>query len=183
MMSFVQIVALVLAFAAAAPPAGFELSSTAFKNGGAIPQKYSYTGYGCTGHNISPELRWSGAPAGTKSFALTMFDSDARSGVGWWHWVVYNIPGDAVHLATGAGAASGDLMPSEATQGRNDFQTVGYGGPCPPSGDSAHHYHFTLYALDAELSGLSPLTSGPTLVAALHGHILGKAELTGVFQR
>jgi Raf kinase inhibitor-like YbhB/YbcL family protein len=184
MMSLVQTVVLAVAFAAATtlPPA-FELSSTAFKDGGAIPHQYSYAGYGCTGRNISPELRWSGAPAGTKTFALTVFDPDARNGVGWWHWIVYNIPADTAHLATGAGAPSGDLMPSQATQGRNDFQTVGYGGPCPPSGDSAHHYHFTLYALDAELTGLSPLSSGPTLVAALHGHIVGKAELTGVFAR
>lgn len=188
MTSFINVIALLMAFAVAASAEGasapaFELSSTAFKNGGAIPHQYSYSGYGCTGRNVSPELHWSGAPSDTKSFALTMFDPDARSGVGWWHWVVYNIPADAQHLATAAGSASADLMPSQATQGRNDFQTVGYGGPCPPQGDSAHHYRLTLYALDTELSGLSPLTSGPTLVAALHGHVLAKAELTGVFGR
>ena len=182
-MLFVKfILLLVLSASSAAPTPDLTLASTGFKNGGALPHDYSYSDSGCTGRNISPVLMWNGAPEGTQSFALTVFDPDARGGVGWWHWVVYNIPAAVNHLPKGAGSGSGDLMPQQAVQGRNDFQTIGYAGPCPPPGP-AHHYHFTIYALDAELSGLSPLTSGPTLVKAMRGHVLAKAELVGVFQR
>jgi Raf kinase inhibitor-like YbhB/YbcL family protein len=184
MMLVIRAIAFMLACAVVANASQpFELKSTAFKTGALIPQQYSYSGYGCVGKNLSPELSWHGAPEDTKSFALTVFDPDARNGVGWWHWVVYNIPPDVQHLGAGAGSASGDLMSTQAVQARNDFQTIGYGGPCPPPGGGVHHYRFTVYALDTDLSGLSPLTSGPALITAMHGHILGKAELTGLFQR
>jgi len=161
----------------------FTITSSAFKAGAAIPHVYAYSGYGCDGRNTSPEVAWDGAPPETKAFALTMFDPDARSGQGWWHWIVFNIPATATKLQTNAGSGSGDLMPAGAVQGRNDFQTVGYGGPCPPAGSPPHHYHFTLYALDGQLDGLSPLTSGPTLLKAIRGHVLAKTEMIGLFSR
>jgi Raf kinase inhibitor-like YbhB/YbcL family protein len=164
------------------PHTQFSLKSSAFANGSSIPAQYSYSGYGCAGRNTSPALAWSGAPDATQSFALTVFDPDAHGG-GFWHWVVFDIPSTVTELPGNAGAGSGSLMPQGAVQGRNDFQTVGYGGPCPPAGGGVHHYHFTLYALDEHLDGLSPLTAGPTLVTAMRGHVLGKAELVGTFQR
>ncbi len=186
MMPIVHAIVLLLFAAAAAPSStpAMQLTSPAFKSGATIPVEYSYSGYGCSGHNTSPALTWSGwAPQGTKSFALTMFDPDARQGTGWWHWVVFNIPADVTALQAGAGAASNALMPQGAVQARNDFETVGYGGPCPPVGDSPHHYHFTVFAVDMHLDGLSPLTSGPSLLKALRGHVLAKAELIGLFGR
>ena len=185
-MALTYIVSLLVAVAFAAEVAapGLHLSSPSFAAGGTIPHQFSYDGYGCSGENVSPQLQWSGAPAGTHSFALTMFDPDARSGQGWWHWVVFNIPASAKGLQKGAGAGSGDLMPGGAVQGRSDFQTVGYGGPCPPAGQKPHHYVFTLYALDIDsLEGLSPLTSGPYLVKTMRGHVIAKATLTALFGR
>ena len=170
-------------FAAHADPRAFALHSAAFAPRATIPHRYSYQGYGCTGENASPELDWRGAPAGTKTFVLTVFDPDARAGRGWWHWVVFNIPAKTTGLPAGAGSASGYLMPRGATQGRNDFQTVGYGGPCPPGGEHAHHYHFTLYALDEPVAGMSELASGPTILHSIRGHVLAKAELVGLFRR
>jgi Raf kinase inhibitor-like YbhB/YbcL family protein len=182
--TYIVSLALSVAFAAQTSAVDLQLSSPSFAAGATIPHQYSYNGYGCSGQNVSPQLQWSGAPASTKSFALTVFDPDARSGQGWWHWVVFNIPASVSGLPKGAGAGSGDMMPRGAVQGRTDFQTVGYGGPCPPPGQKPHHYIFTLYALDMEsLDVLSPLSSGPTLLKALRGHVTAKATLTGLFGR
>lgn len=172
----------VAVFAAHTAAPAFTLTSPAFQSNHVIPHQYSYSGYGCSGRNASPELDWRGAPPGTKTFALTVFDPDAMAGRGWWHWVVFNIPASVHRLQTGAGSGSGELMPRGAVQGRNDFQTVGYGGPCPPAGPP-HHYHLTLYALDEQVDGLSPLASGPMLLAAIRGHVLAKTELVGLFSK
>ena len=163
--------------------AGFSLRSTAFHDQGMLPQLYSYSQYGCVGRNISPPLEWTPGPTGTKSYALTVFDPDARVGIGWWHWVAFDIPATTDELAVNAGVGSGANLPKGAVQGRNDFQTVGWGGPCPPPG-SPHHYIFTLYALDVDrLDGVSELTAGPTLLKVMKGHVLGQARLTGRFSR
>jgi len=103
---------------------------------------------GCNGQNISPALNWSNAPAGTKSFAVTAYDPDAPTGSGWWHWVMYNIPADATGLVAGAG--NGRNAPRGSQEGRTDFGSKGYGGPCPPAGDKPHHYHFTVFALKVD---------------------------------
>ncbi len=162
----------------------FSLTSAAFATNGTIPHVYSYTGNGCTGHNLSPPLSWTSGPANTKSYALTVFDPDARQGVGWWHWVAFDIPSNVTKLPAGSGAGSDALIPKGSIQGRNDFQIVGWGGPCPPPGSPPHHYVFTLYALDvAQLYGVSTLTSGPTLLKAMEGHILAKTSLIGRFGR
>lgn len=150
----------------------FVLKSAAFSNGGTIPHKYSYDSYGCTGDDVSPQLSWSGAPKATKSFALTVFDPDANKGKGWWHWVLYGIPASTVSLVSGVKAAG--------TEGPTSFGKPGYGGPCPPPGDTPHHYVFTLYALDDSPAGA---LDGPHLDAAIKGHILAKAVLIGRFGR
>ena len=173
---------IVLALAVQTAHVAFTLTSPVFKNRGTIPHRFSFSGYGCTGRNISPELEWSGAPADAKTFALTVFDTDARNGQGWWHWVVFNIPTSVTKLQAGAGSGSDALLPQGAVQGTNDFVTVGYGGPCPPPGNP-HHYHFTLYALDEHVDGLSPLASGPLLMKTIRGHVLAKTELVALFSR
>lgn len=154
-------------------PAGtLVIQSTAFKNGDAIPLRYS-----CDGDDISPPLNWTGVPEDTRSFALIMEDPDAPGGT-WVHWVVFNVPFDIRMVDTGDGTQS-DLL--EGTKiGNNDWREAAYGGPCPPSG--THRYIFTLYALDTHLD-LSQGTSSDVLRDAMLGHILSSAELTGTFSR
>ncbi len=161
----------------------FQLTSPAFQSQGMLLARYSYSGYGCTGQNISPPLAWTAGPANTRSYALTVFDPDARNGVGWWHWVVFDIAPNVTKLPEHAGSGSGSFLPQGAVQGRNDFQNVGWSGPCPPPGP-AHHYVFTVYALDlASVPATSELTSGPALLQAMRGHVLAKASLVGRFSR
>jgi Raf kinase inhibitor-like YbhB/YbcL family protein len=161
----------------------FALRSSAFSNHGTIPRVFAYSGFGCPGRNVSPPLEWTPGPAGTKSYALTTFDPDARPPVGFWHWIAFNIPKNVTKLPPNAGVGNGARLPQGTVQGRNDFQQVGWGGPCPPQGP-AHRYVFTLYALDVEqLSGVSELTSGPDLLKAMKGHILAQAQLVGRFAR
>jgi len=163
--------------------AGFTLTSTAFKNNGAMPDKYSFNAMGCTGQNTSPPLEWKNAPAGTKSFALLVHDPDAPTGSGWWHWVAYNIPADATALAEGAGADDGHGLPKGAVQGNTDFGKPGYGGPCPPPGSGKHHYNFTLFALKVDKIDVPPGASPAMVGFNVNANALGKAKLTGLYER
>jgi len=152
----------------------FTLTSTAFTDGTAIPIKHT-----CDGGDVSPLLAWSGAPAGTRSFALIADDPDAPAG-SWVHWVVYNLPAAVSELPENvAKVESLDL--GGARQGRNDFRRPGYGGPCPPPGP-AHRYCFTLYALDAALT-LKAGAQRKDVDAAMEGHVLGSAQLLGTYAR
>src|SRR3954454_21857367 len=109
--------------------AGFHLKVGDLEPNALIPDRYVFNKFGCSGANMSPALQWSGAPANTKSFAVTVYDPDAPTGSGWWHWVVYNIPGSATSLPRGAGDAQKKLLPAGAVQGNTDFGAAGYGGP------------------------------------------------------
>src|ERR1700694_89029 len=181
---FVPFILMVCVSQLPAAASSFKLTSPAFKPGGTIPHHFSYHGYGCNGENVSPELRWSGAPSATKRYAVTVFHHDAQKGVGWWHWVVFNIPAEPHRLAENAGASSGEKLPPHALQGQTNFQSAGYGGPCPPVGDPPHHYVFTLYALDVpELKNADAHTTGPQLESLMKGHVLAKAQLIGRFGR
>jgi Raf kinase inhibitor-like YbhB/YbcL family protein len=174
--------AIVTADSAVAADAPFTLTSPAIASGGTIAAAQVYDRFGFSGQNVSPALSWSNAPAGTKSFALLMHDPDAPTGSGWWHWVVYNIPGDVTSLPAGAGDARRNLLPAGAVQGKTDFGTTGYGGPCPPPG-KPHHYYLRLYALKvAKLdvpAGAAPAAVGSSASA----NSLGKAELLGMYSR
>ena len=116
----------------AANAQSLSLSSPDIKEGGTIANEQVFKGFGCTGGNISPALSWSGAPSGTKSFAVSIYDPDAPTGSGWWHWVVFNLPPGTASLPKGAGDVKKKLMPKGAIQSRTDFGSDGYGGPCPP---------------------------------------------------
>ena len=175
-------------FAAGSPaaPEGvmakFSLTSTDFTEGSTIANAQVFNEFGCKGGNISPSLAWSGAPAGTQSFALLMHDPDAPTGSGWWHWVVYDIPPGTAALAVGAGEPKKGLMPAGAVQGRNDYGSVGYGGPCPPPG-SPHHYNFTLYALKVAKLEVPQGASAALIGFNARAHALGEAKLTGMYGR
>ena len=149
-----------------------ELHSTAFDAGGMIPSKYS-----CDGQDLSPPLSWSDVPPTTRSFALIADDPDAPRGL-WVHWVVWNIPAESRSLEEGM--LKRDSLPNGAKQGTTDFRSVGYGGPCPPSG--THRYFFKLYALDAMLN-LPSSTAKQDLEVAMKGHIIQQAELMGKYRR
>jgi Raf kinase inhibitor-like YbhB/YbcL family protein len=160
--------------------------------GGTFRDMFVLNGFGCTGQNISPALTWSNAPAGTRSFAVQLHDSDAPTGSGFWHWAVYNIPASTTRLDRGAGNNQASL-PAGAFAGTTDFLDTGatggngnYGGPCPPQGDSAHRYVFTLYALAVdkiEIAGGVPRTATAGLLSFVLNKgvgpaLLGKASFT-----
>ena len=152
----------------------FTLTSTAFRDGAAIPVKHT-----CDGVDVSPPLAWSDAPAGTRSFAFIADDPDAPAGA-WVHWLLYNLPAAVSELPENvAKVESLDL--GGARQGRNDFRRPGYGGPCPPPGP-AHRYVFTLYALDAPLT-LKAGAQRKDVETAMEGHVLGSAQLMGTYAR
>ena len=163
-------------------PVGFMLASPTLKEGGTIGMDHVFGGFGCTGKNISPALSWSGAPEGTKSYAITVFDPDAPTGSGWWHWTVANIPVSVTSLAAGAGSTS-PALPKAAVQGRTDYGKPGYGGPCPPKGDKPHRYIFTVFALKVDKLDLSGEASGAMYGYNLNGNMLGKASMTALFGR
>jgi Raf kinase inhibitor-like YbhB/YbcL family protein len=152
------------------------LTSPAFAEGEAIPRQYT-----CDGEDRSPPLEWSGVPPQARSLALTCDDPDAPSGT-WSHWVAFNLPPEVATLPEGVTASDPVRLASgaEARQGKNDFDKIGYGGPCPPSG--THRYIFRLYALDAMLEPQAGATRGAFL-AALRGHVLAQGRLTGKYQR
>ncbi len=170
-----------LALASPALAAGkFTVKSDELKPNGTLPMKSVYNGMGCTGENVSPGLSWSGAPAGTKSFVVTVYDPDAPTGSGWWHWVVYDIPASATSLPAGAGGGTG--LPEGAKQGRTDFGAPGYGGACPPPG-KPHHYVFTVHALKVDKLEV-PADASPAMIGFMtHMNELGKATLTVTYGR
>src|SRR6185436_7792074 len=162
--------ALVAAASLGAHAAGFKLESPDIKAGGMIDKKFEFNGFGCSGENKSPALKWSGAPKDTKSYALTVYDPDAPTGSGWWHWVVYNIP------AAAAGTASSTTLPKGATQGRTDFGTAAFGGACPPQGDKPHRYIFTVYALKTDKLDISADATGALAGFMINANSLAKAS-------
>lgn len=163
--------------------AGLTLTSPDFANGATIPTAQVFNEDGCTGQNISPALAWSGAPPGTKSFAITIHDPDAPGGGGWWHWTVFNIPPSVHSLPANAGAANHKLLPPGAVEGLTDFGFSHYGGPCPPVGDPPHHYQITVYAVKVAKLPLDQKSTGDAIGFTLHFETLATARLTGLYGR
>lgn len=150
-----------------------QVTSTAFSEGQAIPQKYT-----CSGDDISPPLAWTQPPAGAKSIALMVEDVDAPGGT-FTHWVLFNLPPDMVAL--GENIAKTETLSSGARQGANDFKKTGYSGPCPPPG-KPHRYYFKIYALDTQLD-LPPNTTGKNLAAAMNDHVIAEGQLMGICEK
>lgn len=152
----------------------FTLSSNDITDGGVLPDAQVQAR-----GNTSPHLSWSGAPEGTKSYAVTCYDPDAPTGSGFWHWTVANIPADVTELKTGA--SSGD-MPAGSVEGRTDYGPAGFGGAAPPPGHGPHRYIFTVFAVDTDRLDVTPDNSGAVFGFNLHFHTLAKATITATYE-
>jgi len=157
----------------------FVVTSSAFKDGAPLPRAYGSKathadGTACGGKDVSPPLAWSGAPAGTKSYAIVMHDPDGRKGLGVNHWIAYNIPASVTTLAEGQAAAAG------FAGGKNSMGTAEYHGPCPPTYDPPHHYEIEVYALDSDPS-LPAGLDRDDLLKAIEPHILRNASIVGTY--
>lgn len=159
----------------------FYLSSNSLTPGGTVPKTFLYDGLGCDGGNVSPHLHWEGAPPGTKSFAITVFDPDARTSHGWWHWAVVNIPKDVDTIDEGA--SRNGKLPEAARELMTDFDEATYGGPCPPSRDRPHRYIFTVHALRSETLPIDSSTTAEALKKHLERDELSRASFTVKYGR
>ncbi len=160
---------------------GFTLESKTIK--GQLSINEVFNGFGCTGENISPELSWKNPPQGTKSFALTVYDPDAPTGSGWWHWIIFNIPKETLSLQSGAGNMEKALSPEGSVQNITDYGFSGFGGACPPKGDKAHQYIFTIHALDVEKLELDGKQSAAIAGYYINAHTIQKASLIAYYAR
>lgn len=159
----------------------FTLKSDDLK--GQLTEEQVFSGFGCTGKNISPSLKWINAPQSTKSFAVTVYDPDAPTGSGWWHWIIVNIPSNTSELKKDAGNPQKGMAPKGSTQSVTDYGKAGFGGACPPVGDKAHRYIFTVYALNAEKLDVDEKTPPAMVGFMLNQHAIAKASLISYFKR
>lgn len=171
-------ISLMFLISANAMAEGFTVSSPDVQ--GQIAEAQVFNSFGCSGKNISPQLSWKNAPAGTKSFAITAYDPDAPTGSGWWHWMAFNIPPSADGVKAGA---SNKAMPAGSIESISSYGSKGFGGACPPKGDKPHRYVFTVYALDTEKIEQSS-DARPELVGFfLNSHAIAKASIMAYYGR
>ncbi len=149
--------------------------------GGQLSSAQEFNAFGCTGQNISPELHWKNAPKGTKSFAITVYDPDAPTGSGWWHWLLVNIPSTTSNIVTDASAKG--ALPKGVLETMTDYGSAGFGGACPPKGDKAHSYVFTVYALDIEKLDVTQKSDSALVGYMINQHVLQKASMVSYYQR
>lgn len=161
----------------------FSLTSTDISPGEMMLKQQEFAGFGCTGHNQSPQLAWKNAPEGTKSFALTVHDPDAPTGSGWWHWQIINIPADVRELKADAGNTDKLLAPVGSQQLLNDYSQTGFGGACPPEGHGPHRYQFTLYGLKTDKLTLPQPYSSALVGYMIKANALGSVTLEALYQR
>jgi Raf kinase inhibitor-like YbhB/YbcL family protein len=165
-------------------PRKFVLSSPDAQLAAKVPETYTANVFGCGGGNMSPPLQWTGAPAGTKSFVVTLFDPDEHGDPsGWWHWIVYDLPANVDKLPKGAGVEHSSALPAGTMQGRTDLGNDAYHGPCPDKGDPPHRYTFTVYALSVEKLDVPADSSGAMVVSTAKEHLLGKAVFIAHYGR
>ncbi len=163
------------------PKSTLLLTSPDIENKATLSINQVANGFGCNGGNISPELHWSNAPSGTKSFVVTVYDPDAPTGSGFWHWTVFNIPANVNRLERNI-AANPERLPTGAVQAVNDTGASGFIGACPPVGDKAHRYIYTIYALNTTLD-LNEKTTPAVLGFSLNGKVLAKSQFVGYYKR
>jgi Raf kinase inhibitor-like YbhB/YbcL family protein len=176
---------ILLMFAAVLSPAAsaqtFTLKSANL--GGQFTNQFIANTFGCSGSNRSPQLEWQNAPAGTQSFAVTIYDPQAPTGSGWWHWVIFDIPASVHELKQGAGTPSAGIAPAGSIQGLTDFGVTGYGGPCPPENDAPHGYLITVYALKTAKLGVDNKVSAALTGFMLNQNVIAKASLVVYYKR
>lgn len=148
---------------------------------GQLSKKQEFNGFGCSGKNMSPELHWTDAPKGTKSFAITVYDPDAPTGSGWWHWLVVNLPKSTTTVSSDASAQS--KLPKGAVETMTDYGSASFGGACPPKGDKDHAYVFTVYALDVEKLELTAKSDSALVGYMINKHVLEKATMMSYYGR
>jgi len=148
---------------------------------GQLTKTEEFNGFGCSGENKSPELHWKNIPKGTKSFAITVYDPDAPTGSGWWHWLVVNIPTKNHKIVSDASAKH--TLPMGALETKTDFGTASFGGACPPKGDKAHQYVFTIYALDVEKLKLTSKSDSALVGYMINSHTIQKASIVSYYKR
>ena len=171
-----------LLFVSSLASAEMTISSDDIRAAELMPKTQEFQGFGCDGDNRSPQLSWQGAPAGTQAYALLAYDPDAPTGSGWWHWQLINIPADTTTLAAGVGQAGGADLPPGSTQMRNDYGAHAFGGACPPAGDKAHRYQFTVFALKQKLE--LPADASAALTGYMvRANALDSVTLEALYQR
>jgi Raf kinase inhibitor-like YbhB/YbcL family protein len=148
---------------------------------GQLTPTQEFNGFGCFGANISPQLSWDNAPKGTKSFALTMYDADAPTGSGWWHWLIVNIPTSSKQIVSDASGKH--LLPKGAVETMTDYGTASFGGACPPEGDKAHNYTFTLHALDVDKLDLNAKSDSALVGYMINSHTIEKTSIVSYYSR
>ena len=178
---FAMLIALSCLAAGSACADGFTLKSADL--GGQLTETQVFSGFGCSGANVSPALDWTNAPGRTKSFAVTMYDPDAPTGSGWWHWLIFNLPADTGGLKSNAGDPAKNLAPESSIQSVTDFGAKGFGGACPPEGAKPHTYIFTVFALDVDKLDLDENTTPALVGFSLNQHVLAKASLVAYYNR
>ena len=159
------------------------LSSNDVEHGQFMDKKQEFNGFGCSGEDLSPHLKWSNAPKGTKSFAVTAYDPDAPTGSGWWHWQIINIPSTVTELSSNSGSVKENLSPSGSVQIQNDYGSRGFGGACPPEGHGVHHYRFTLHAISVEKLELPKDASGALAGYMINAHTIESTTIESLYKR
>jgi len=148
---------------------------------GQLSKKQEFNSFGCSGENMSPELHWKDAPKGTKSFAITVYDPDAPTGSGWWHWLVVNLSQKTENITSGASGKS--KLPKGAVETMTDYGSASFGGACPPKGDKDHAYIFTVYALDVEKLDVNAKSDSALVGYMINQHVIEKATIMSYYGR
>lgn len=177
------LVSLLIVISTFAHSSSLLLMSNDIAQGEFMGKNHEFNGFGCSGDNLSPHLRWINAPKGTMSFAITAYDKDAPTGSGWWHWQIVNIPKNITEITTGSGNVTRNSAPLGSLQINNDYSTQGFGGACPPVGHGLHHYRFTIHALSVDKLELPADASGALVGYIINANTIESSSIEALYKR